>query len=60
MENLPKIMETIIKTIDPNDIDMDIIEEFGKMLREGKTVIFPTETVYGLGEIGRASCRERV
>lgn len=49
MENLPKIMETIIKTIDPNDIDMDIIEEFGKMLREGKTVIFPTETVYGLG-----------
>ena len=42
-------METIIKTIDPENIDMDIIEEFGKMLTEGKTVIFPTETVYGLG-----------
>ncbi|MEG0250407.1 MAG: L-threonylcarbamoyladenylate synthase [Peptostreptococcus sp.] len=42
-------METIIKTIDPNNIDMDTIDEFGKMLRDGKTVIFPTETVYGLG-----------
>ncbi len=42
-------METIIKTIDPKNIDMDIIEEFGKMLADGKTVIFPTETVYGLG-----------
>ena len=42
-------METLIKKIDPNNIDMEIIEEFGKMLRDGKTVIFPTETVYGLG-----------
>lgn len=42
-------MKTIIKTINPENIDMDIIEEFGKMLADGKTVIFPTETVYGLG-----------
>ncbi|WAW15063.1 L-threonylcarbamoyladenylate synthase [Peptostreptococcus equinus] len=42
-------METIIKKIDPNNIDQDIIDEFGKMIADGKTVIFPTETVYGLG-----------
>lgn len=43
------MVETRIKRIDPKDIDQDIIEEFAKMLAEGKTVIFPTETVYGLG-----------
>lgn len=43
------MIETVIKRIDPKDIDQDIIEEFAKMLSEGKTVIFPTETVYGLG-----------
>ncbi len=42
-------MKTIIKTIDPSGIDYKIIDELGKMLRDGKTVIFPTETVYGLG-----------
>lgn len=42
-------MKTIVKTIDPNNIDYKIIDEFGKMLSDGKTVIFPTETVYGLG-----------
>ncbi len=42
-------MKTIIKNIDPANIDMEIIEEFGKMLARGETVIFPTETVYGLG-----------
>lgn len=43
------MIETVIRRIDPKDIDQDIIEEFAKMLSEGKTVIFPTETVYGLG-----------
>ncbi len=42
-------MKTKIAKINPENIDMDIIEEFGKMLAQGKTVIFPTETVYGLG-----------
>lgn len=42
-------METLIKKIDENNIDSEIIEEMAKLLRDGKTVIFPTETVYGLG-----------
>lgn len=42
-------MKTLIKKIDSSNIDRNIIKEFGKMLNEGKTVIFPTETVYGLG-----------
>lgn len=42
-------MDTIIKHINPENIDENIILEFGKMISEGKTVIFPTETVYGLG-----------
>lgn len=42
-------METLIKQIDPENIDIDVIEEFGEILKNGGTVIFPTETVYGLG-----------
>ena len=42
-------METLIRKIDKNQIDEDIIEEAGKLLREGRLVAFPTETVYGLG-----------
>lgn len=39
--------ETFIKQIeDENDENLKI---FAKMIEEGKTVIFPTETVYGLG-----------
>ena len=34
------------------------------VLRDGGIIIYPTDTVYGLGcditKIGRASCRERV
>lgn len=40
---------TLVKKIDPDNIDSKLIEKFGKMLADGKTVIFPTETVYGLG-----------
>ena len=36
------------------------LQEAAEALKEGELVAFPTETVYGLGEIGRASCRERV
>ncbi len=42
-------METIIKKIDRNKIDEDVIEEAGYILHEGGLVAFPTETVYGLG-----------
>lgn len=42
-------METIIKKIDKNKIDEQVIEEAGQILRKGGLVAFPTETVYGLG-----------
>lgn len=42
-------METIIRKIDRNHIEKSVIEEAGKILKEGGLVAFPTETVYGLG-----------
>lgn len=42
-------MKTLIKEIDINKPDQDLISPFATMLADGKTVIFPTETVYGLG-----------
>ncbi len=42
-------MKTIISEIDENNIDINEIRKQAKFLKEGKTVIFPTETVYGLG-----------
>ena len=42
-------METIIRKIDKNKIDEDIMEQAGRILRDGGLVAFPTETVYGLG-----------
>ena len=42
-------METVIKKVDENNIDMGIIREMAEKIRNGETVIFPTETVYGLG-----------
>lgn len=42
-------METIISTIDKNNIDESIILNAGQILKEGGLVAFPTETVYGLG-----------
>lgn len=42
-------MKTLIKEIDINKPDKDLIAIFASMLAGGKTVIFPTETVYGLG-----------
>ena len=40
---------TIINKIDSTNIDTDIMKLYAGMIKEGKTVIFPTETVYGLG-----------
>lgn len=42
-------METEIKKLNYETINMNIIEEAGKILKEGGLVAFPTETVYGLG-----------
>ncbi len=42
-------METKIIKIDKNQINEEAIEEAGALLREGRLVAFPTETVYGLG-----------
>ena len=42
-------MKTKIKRIDRNQIDPQILQEAGQILREGGLVAFPTETVYGLG-----------
>lgn len=42
-------METKTKMLDEKNLDKNIIEEAGKVLREGGLVAFPTETVYGLG-----------
>lgn len=42
-------MDTVIKKVDENNIDIDIIREMAEKIRNGETVIFPTETVYGLG-----------
>lgn len=40
---------TIISKLDINNLDKEEIKKQSKLLKEGKTVIFPTETVYGLG-----------
>ena len=46
-------MENIIKTkivkVDPDNIDFDIIREAAQIINNGGTVVFPTETVYGIG-----------
>lgn len=42
-------MDTLISKIDIDNIDMKEIKKQAELLKAGKTVIFPTETVYGLG-----------
>ena len=42
-------MQTIIRKIDENCIDQEIMKEAGALLKSGALVAFPTETVYGLG-----------
>ncbi|MGV8163871.1 MAG: L-threonylcarbamoyladenylate synthase [Alkaliphilus sp.] len=43
------LKNTTIYDIDPNDIDMHKINICSKVLANGGTVAFPTETVYGIG-----------
>ena len=42
-------MRTLISKIDINKIDKDELKKQAELLTNGETVIFPTETVYGLG-----------
>ncbi len=42
-------MKTIIEKIDRNQIDEEIMNRAGEILKQGGLVAFPTETVYGLG-----------
>ena len=43
-------MDTIISYLGENEkINNDIFAAAGKLLRDGRLVAFPTETVYGLG-----------
>ncbi len=42
-------MDTKICTVLENKIDEDVILEAGNVLKNGGLVVFPTETVYGLG-----------
>lgn len=42
-------MNTKIYTINSPEADADKLAEAGRVLREGGLVVFPTETVYGLG-----------
>lgn len=45
-------MDTKIVKIEEDNIDQEMIEEAGKIIRSGGLVAFPTETVYGLGGDG--------
>ncbi|MGE5626815.1 MAG: L-threonylcarbamoyladenylate synthase [Solirubrobacterales bacterium] len=42
-------MNTKIYRVYEEDINIDIIEEAGDVIKNGGLVVFPTETVYGLG-----------
>jgi len=42
-------MKTKITILDENNIDQNIINDAGDVIAEGGLVVFPTETVYGLG-----------
>ena len=42
-------MKTRVLTVDPQQPDPAVIEEAAAALKAGKLVVFPTETVYGLG-----------
>lgn len=45
-------METKILKLDKENIDQSLILEAASLIKEGKLVAFPTETVYGLGANG--------
>ncbi|MBM3322751.1 threonylcarbamoyl-AMP synthase [candidate division WOR-3 bacterium] len=51
----------VILKLDPRDPDLEAIRQAAAVLRQGGTVVFPTETVYGVGAaLGSDSGIERV
>ena len=42
-------MKTLIEKIDRYQMDEQILNRAGEILKQGGLVAFPTETVYGLG-----------
>src|SRR6185312_12558229 len=46
---MTKQIVTEVAKIDPVTPDPAVIERAANLLREGELVVFPTETVYGLG-----------
>lgn len=45
-------MDTLIEKISPDEIDREKIARAAEIIRSGGLVVFPTETVYGLGGNG--------
>lgn len=45
-------MNTIIRTTDSENVNMEVVNEAGAVIKRGGLVAFPTETVYGLGADG--------
>ncbi len=43
------MIDTKIVKVDPENIDYNIIKEAADIINRGGTVVFPTETVYGIG-----------
>ena len=44
-----KFMKTLIENVTKEQLNSEIIEKAGKILKDGGLVAFPTETVYGVG-----------
>ena len=54
-------METIVKKVDSENPQQEIIKEAAELIRGGWPVAFPTETVYGLGaDAMRADAARRI
>jgi len=46
---MKEIINTKIVKMDPDNLDYDIIKEAAQIINNGGVVVFPTETVYGIG-----------
>ena len=49
-------MRTELLRLDPGSVSVDQLENAGRIIREGGLVVFPTETVYGLGGNALDAC----
>ena len=46
---MDETLDTIVVKVDPDNIDYDIIKQAAAIINRGGIVVFPTETVYGIG-----------